>query len=118
LHVARWLRLGVSLILVALVLGAAGNPETGLKLLERIGGWPGYSRGPAADVAVANHHAFVAIEEGGLLVLDITNPSQLLRVASYPLPGQTKFVRVSAPRLRGHTGARGGGCRVEQWRGA
>jgi len=119
---ARWLRLTVLVALVALVLGGAADPESGPALLDRLGSWPGFGRGPAADVAVANHHAFVAIEEGGLLVLDVTDPSKLVRVASYPLAGQTKFVRVSGSRAYVATrvprgGGGGGGCRAKQWRG-
>jgi len=116
---ARWLRLSVLATLAALVLGGVGGPDSGPALLDRLGSWPGYGRGPAADVAVANHYAFVAIEEGGLLVLDITDPSKPLRAASYPLAGQTHFVRVAGARayvatrvVRG-----GGGCESERWRG-
>lgn len=72
----RWLRLTVLATLAALVLGGVGGPDSGPALLDRLGSWPGYGRGPAADVAVANHYAFVAIEEGGLLVLDITDTKQ------------------------------------------
>lgn len=114
----RWLRLGALATLVALVLGGTGDPETEYSPLERLASWPGYGRGPAVDIAVANDHAFVAIEEGGLLVLDISDPGRLVRVSSYALRGQAKCVRVSDSRAFVATRVpRGGGCRAEQWRG-
>src|SRR5512134_1035970 len=70
-----WLRLGLLAALLILVLGGGGGPEPGPIELDRLSTWPGYGRGPAADVAVANGTAFVAVEQGGLLVVDVTSPS-------------------------------------------
>jgi len=115
----RWLRLSVLAVLAALVLGAVGDKGYGPAPLDLLGSWPGYGRGPAAEAAVADHYAFVAIEEGGLLVLDISEPSRPVRVASYPLAGQTHFVRVTGARAYVATKVvrAGGGCESERWRG-
>ena len=61
-------------ILTVLTLGGMGkDPRLSSALLERVGSWPGFTRGPALSVAVADHHAYVAIGEGGLAVLDVLN---------------------------------------------
>lgn len=93
-----WLRLAGCVLLAGLVLGGSGGPQPGPGLPERLGSWPGFGRGPAADIAVANGHAFVAIEEGGLLVLDLADANHPARVASYPLEGIAKIVRLSGSR--------------------
>lgn len=103
-----------------LALGSGFNSGSGSKLLERVGSWPGYGRGPAADVALAGNYAYLAIEEGGLLVLDITDPARPVRVGGYRLPGRTKRIKVAGSRA--YVGAdvsySWGGCVGEQWRGS
>jgi hypothetical protein len=106
-------------ILTALTLGGGGkDPRSGSVLLERVGSWPGFTRGPALSVAVADHHAFVAIGEGGLAVLDVTDPAKPVRVGSYRPPGRTELVRVVGRRAYLATAIHaGGGCELEGWRG-
>ena len=106
-------------ILTALTLGGGGkDPRRGSALLERVGSWHGFTRGPALSVAVGDHHAFVAIGEGGLAVLDITEPASPVRVGGYRPPGRTKFVRVVGWRAYLATAIHaGGGCEQEGWRG-
>ena len=48
-----------------------------------LGQWPGYPRGPAQAVAVSGSFAYVAAGVGGLIIFDITNPANPIRVGSY-----------------------------------
>jgi hypothetical protein len=122
---AKWLRLTPPVqlfllaILMALNLGGGGkDPRTGSALMERVGSWPGFSRGPAMSLAVTNHHAFVAIGEGGLAVLDVTDPAKPVRVGAYRPPGRTERVRIMGQRAYLATSVHaGGGCEQEGWRG-
>lgn len=107
-------------LLVALGLGGT-HLETGPRsgFLERVGAWPGYTRGPAWDVATAGHYAYVAIGDGGLAILDMTDPSKPVRVGGYLPGGRTEMVRVVGSRAYLATMVRrsGGGCAGESQRG-
>jgi len=93
------LRLLFLAILLAPALGAVKPaPRAGADLLERIGSWPGFTRGPVSDVAVADNYAYVAIGEGGLIILDMTEPANPVRVGEYLTRGYTGQVRVVGPR--------------------
>jgi hypothetical protein len=108
------MRLIMLTALTALVLGPGLGPD----LLERVGSWPGFTRGPASEVAVAGHYAYVAIGEGGLLVLDVADPARPVRVGSYLPGGRTEHVQVVGSRAYlGTLVHRGGGCEREAWRG-
>ncbi len=113
-----WLRLLASVGLVVLLLGSVGGPQPGPGVV-RVGSWPGFGRGPAADIAVAGHYLFVPIEQGGLRVLDATDPSHPVLAASVPLEGIASFVKVSGTRayVAGKVARHGGGCEAQRWRG-
>ena len=101
--------------LVALALGGAKPTDAGSSRLERIGSWPEFARGPALDVAIASHYAYVAIGEGGLVVLDMANPAHPVRVGGYLPTGRTDLVRVEGSRAYlGTKVHRGGGCEMER----
>ena len=86
--------------------------------LERIASWPELTRGPALDVAITDHYAYVAIGHGGLIILDVADPTHPTRVADYFPPGQTDQVRIEGSRAYLATRVqRGGGCQAEDWRG-
>ena len=106
-------------ILSALALGGVSKtPESGPDLLERVGSWPGFTRGPALSVGLADHHAYVAIGEGGLAVLDVVDPAKPVRVGGYHPPGRTDLVRIAGRRVYLATSVHaGGGCEQEGWRG-
>jgi len=94
-----WMRLIYLAGLTVLGLGPGPGPD----MLERVGSWPGYTRGPAYDVAIAGHYALVAIGEGGLVVLDIADPTNLVRVGDYLPAGRTEHVQVvGVARVPGH----------------
>jgi hypothetical protein len=98
--------------------GVATPPGTAPAGMERVGSWPGYARGPALDVALAGHFAYVAIGEGGLLVLDVADPAKPVRIGEYSPPGRTELVRVAGSRAYLGTSVHmGGGCEMEGWRG-
>lgn len=74
-------RLVLVAALTAFTLGGGGkDPRGGSELLEWVGSWPGFTRGPAMSVALTDHYAYVAIGEGGLAILDVTDPTR-------PVPG-------------------------------
>ena len=84
--------------------------------LERVGTWPDFTRGPALDVAVSGQYAYVAIGEGGLLILDISDPTQPMRVGSYLPAGRTEQVQIVDSLAYLITQVhRGGGCRHWGW---
>lgn len=63
--------------LAALTLGGgAAGPDVRSGWLERVGSWPGVTRGPAASVGLLERHALVAIGEGGLSVTTSPKRSQ------------------------------------------
>lgn len=110
------------LLLAALAaLGLGGirqTPPSAGDLLQRMGSWPEFTRGPALDVSLAGHYAYVAIGEGGLAVIDITDPAKPKRAGTYLAPGRTERVLVADARAYLATNVhRGGGCEAENWRG-
>src|ERR1044071_1422379 len=59
--------------------------------------WPGFRRGSATGVAVSGQYAFLGASQGGLMVLDVSNPARPRYV--------TQLTSVSWPthvRLSGH----------------
>ena len=105
---SRLLRLCFTLILAFIGMGGVSwSPG----FLERIGTWPDFGRGPALDVAVSGQYAYVAIGEGGLLILDTTDPTQPMRVGSYLPEGRTEQVQIVGSLAYLITQVhRGGGC--------
>src|SRR5439155_9891298 len=50
--------------------------------------WPGYGAGRAWDVQVENGLAYVAIEDGGLLILDVNEPARPRQIGNLRLAGR------------------------------
>ena len=98
--------------------GATKIPGGKGNTLERIGSWPELTRGPALDVAITDHYAYVAIGHGGLIILDVSDPTHPVRVGDFLSPGHTHHVRIEGSRAYLATRVqRGGGCQAEAWRG-
>jgi len=57
--------------------------------------WPGYPRGNAYSVAVSGKYAFVAAQEGGLQIIDISNPPNPTRIGGYNTSGTAMGIAVS-----------------------
>ena len=53
--------------------------------------WPGYVRGFPSDVAIQGPYAYVAATRAGLLVVDVTNPSDPVTVGSSGTGGGSRF---------------------------
>lgn len=117
----RWLQrifgnpqLRIALLAVFAFLGFGGVtkiPGGKGNTLERIGSWPEHTRGPALDVSITDHYAYVAIGDGGLIILDVSDPAHPTRVGDYLPPGQTHQVRIEGSRAYLATRVqRGGGC--------
>jgi hypothetical protein len=62
--------------------------------LRLVGQWPGYSRGLAEGVVVSGRFAHCAIDAGGLMVFDVSNPGRPERVGGCD-SGEVKIVAVS-----------------------
>ena len=109
---AAWLRrrfvqplslLNASALLAAGLLGleatAAAPPS--LQLLPQgpwpawQGLWPRWSRGTGTDVKVVGNRAYLTLSEGGLVVLDVSNPSDPMQVGSINTSGYADGVAVS-----------------------
>jgi len=56
------------------------------------GVWPGHARGPAQDIAVQGQYAYVAAQEGGLIILDVSDPANPVRVSSHETSGPAQCV--------------------------
>jgi len=52
--------------------GAAADPVTARFKAD----WPGFSTGPAGDVAVVDELAYVSLDDGGLLIVDVRRGSE------------------------------------------
>jgi hypothetical protein len=59
------------------------------------GQWPRWSRGVARDVKVSGNYAYVAGEEGGLQVIDVSNPTNCVGVGGFDTSGTASGVAVS-----------------------
>ena len=49
------------------------------------GKWPPFPRGPAGAVALQNGYAFVAVQDAGLAIIDVSNPANPQRVGGNSL---------------------------------
>ncbi len=47
------------------------------------GQWPGHARGTARDVAVQGKYAYVAAQAGGLVIVDVSDPTHPVPVGGY-----------------------------------
>lgn len=69
--------------------------SNGALAFRKISSYPGYVRGESRDLVVQNNHAYLAMEEGGLCVMDVSNPSAPSIVSRLDLPGRAVRVKVS-----------------------
>src|SRR5687767_11943091 len=53
---------------------AAPTETSKVHYFQEVSRWPGYKRGPVVDISVWNNLALLAASEGGLVIVDITNP--------------------------------------------
>lgn len=62
-----------------------------------LGKWPTWPRpgGSAHDVKVVGNYAYVALGAGGLAVIDVSNPTNCVRVGGYDTSGSAYWVAVS-----------------------
>jgi hypothetical protein len=60
-----------------------------------VASWPGFTTGPALGLTVTQSLCFVAIGEGGLLILDVSDPTRPRRVGSIVTRGRATKVQVS-----------------------
>jgi hypothetical protein len=59
------------------------------------GSWPPFSHGLALAVTIQSGYAFVALDTGGLAIIDITSPANPQRVGGYDTSGEAKAVALS-----------------------
>jgi hypothetical protein len=48
--------------------------------------WPGYGRGAVQGLAISGNYAYVAVSDGGMTVLDISDPTHPIAVAGFEIP--------------------------------
>jgi hypothetical protein len=81
---------------VLAVLNTFAQPEPAERLCPGVlyqGRWPQWPSGYAKDVAARGHYAFVALgSSGGLVVFDITNPTNCVPVGGYDTSGYAQGV--------------------------
>lgn len=63
---------------------STGTTEAQIRFTN-VATWPGYSRGDPNSLALDGNYAYATIGVGGLAVLDMSNPTNPVRVASYDL---------------------------------
>ena len=93
---ARWRGVGmVGLVALGVVSAcmAAGPPR--LEPLVQVGKWPCFTRGEAYDVKAVGSRAYVALGQGGLAILDVSNPASPVRLGGYDTSGTAYGVAVS-----------------------
>ena len=103
LQLTRALRLRGTFLAVLAVCLAAGvaathaAPPSLQPLLQ--GKWPAWPRGYAQVVKVVGNYAYVALGAGGLVVIDVSNPTNCVRVGGYDTSGLAYGVAVVAGRI-------------------
>jgi hypothetical protein len=60
-----------------------------------VGQWPGWQRGTACGVAVKGHYAYMALEEAGMAVIDVSNQAKPRWVSCYGTSGWANDFAVS-----------------------
>jgi len=63
--------------------------------LSPVGKWPSVPQGSAHDVEVHGTTAYVAADNGGLIVLDVSNPAHPATLGHFPSEGHARGVAVS-----------------------
>lgn len=66
------------------------NPQPRL-----VGEWPGFARGFAVRVAVVDSYAYVAQQEGGVGIYDVSNPANIVRLGGFHSHGLTEAVQIN-----------------------
>ena len=99
-QLTRLLRLRGTFLAVFAVYFAAGLAAThaappSLQPLVHAGKWPTMPGGTALDVKVEDNYAYVALGAAGLVVIDVSNPANPVRVGGYTNGGFTRSVAAS-----------------------
>jgi hypothetical protein len=84
----------LALVIASLSLGSAFGNVSSLVLLPH-GQWPGFVGGPAYAIQTMGQYAYVAAGAGGLVVFDISNPGQPVRLGGYDTSGWAFGVHVA-----------------------
>jgi hypothetical protein len=75
------------------------DSELASPVLKKVASWPLHPRGPALDVALHDQYAYVAIGSGGVLILDVSDPSMPQRLGNVDGVGYASLLRVHNDRL-------------------
>lgn len=81
-------------LLLASVLSVA-KPSFAEVSLTMKGQWPGHSRGPAFGLWPAGRYAYMAIDYGGLAIIDVNDPANPVRVGGVDGIGNATDIQVS-----------------------
>src|SRR6266545_5870199 len=68
---------------LTLGLAAAHAATSRLQPLIQTGQWPAFPRGEVFDVTVAGRYAYLSLGWDGLLIVDISNPTNGVQVGGY-----------------------------------
>ena len=92
-HNYTWARLALALGLLLNTLPLGADPPR-LEPLVQHGKWPEHTRGTAWDVKVVGNLAYLALGSGGLMILDVSNPTSPVCLGSYDTSGTAYGVAV------------------------
>jgi hypothetical protein len=71
------------------------NAQPHIKALPN-GNWPKYTRGLACDIEIVGQHAYVTLENVGLAVVNVSDPTRCVRVGCCDTVGNALGVAVAA----------------------
>jgi hypothetical protein len=71
--------------------------STAVTVTER-GSWPGYRRGQGVGIQVVDKYAYLVAQEAGLMIFDVSNPANPIRLSEFEIQGQTIACRVAGNR--------------------
>ena len=92
------IRTGLKTLLFALCLAAGTTAHAAQPTVQPVlqGKWPASPRGHYAyDVKVVGHYAYVADSTNGLQIIDVTSPTNCVRVGGYATRGPARSVAVA-----------------------
>ena len=71
-----------------LLLSSLFSSSAAVRLTPLQGGhWPDFASGQPVNVVVDNHYAYIGLRNGGLVIADITNPTNCVRLGGYDSGG-------------------------------
>jgi hypothetical protein len=59
---------------------------------QAVGRWPGFNRDAVLDICLSGNRAYLAAEQAGLIIMDVTDPSHRVRLGSIDTGGSTARV--------------------------